>query len=145
MYITYEEIISILSLHNIKIKGGFHIGSHDCEELAFYNKLGLANEEIIWIDAILSKVNESKNKGIPNVYNALITDQDDTEMTFNISNNVQSSSVFEFGTHLNEHPWVVYVDKIQLKSITVDSFFERNQAREKGFIAFPVEFFYSEC
>jgi transposase len=26
-----------------------------------------------------------------------------------------------------------------------DSFFERNQAREKGFIAFPVEFFYSEC
>jgi len=126
MYISYNEIMSILLSHNIKIKGGFHIGAHDCEELGFYNKLGLANEEVIWIDAIPAKVNEAKNKGIVNVYNAVITDTDDTEIVFNISNNVQSSSVLEFGTHSKEHPQVVYIDKFKAKSITVDSFFERN-------------------
>jgi len=40
-------------------------------------------------------------------------------------NNIQSSSVLEFGTHLQEHPWVSYVAKIPLKTITVDTFFER--------------------
>ena len=31
--------------------------------------------------------------------------------------------MLQFGTHSSEHPWVVYVDKIQLKSITIDTFF----------------------
>ena len=47
-------------------------------------------------------------------------------MTFNVSNNVQSSSVFEFGTHSIMHPEIVYVDKIQQKTITIDTFFEKN-------------------
>ena len=78
------------------------------------------------LDAINSKVIEATNRGIPNVYNAVITDKDDTEVTFNVSNNVQSSSVLEFGTHSYEHPQVVYVDKTHHLSITVDTFFERN-------------------
>jgi FkbM family methyltransferase len=80
----------------------------------------------VWIDAMISKVNEATQKGIPNVYNAVITDKDDEEIIFNVSNNVQSSSVLELGTHLQEHPYIVYVDKINVKSITIDSFFERN-------------------
>ena len=103
-----------------------HIGAHDCEEITIYNNLGLNNEDIIWIDALPFKVEEAKNRGIPNVYNALITDKDDEEVVFNVSNNDQSSSILEFGTHSTEHPWVVYVDKIQKKSITLNSFFERN-------------------
>jgi len=126
MLFNQSDIISALSSHNIEVNGCLHIGAHDCEELGFYNNLGLKNEDVIWIDAILSKVNEAKNRGIPNVYHAIITDEDDKLFTFNISNNVQSSSVLDFGTHAYEHPSVVYVDKIQLKSITIDSFFERN-------------------
>jgi len=126
MLISFDEINNCLLSNNITIKGGFHIGAHDCEELGFYNKLGIQNENIIWIDAITSKVDEATNRGIPNVYSAVITDKDDEEIIFNISNNVQSSSVLEFGTHSQAHPEAVYVDKIQLKSITVDTFFERN-------------------
>ena len=126
MYITKDEIKNILDLNNININGCMHIGAHDCEELTIYNNLGLKNEDIIWIDAIPFKVEEAKNKGIPNVYNALITDKDDEEITFNISNNIQSSSIFEFGTHSYEHPGVIYVDKIKIKSITIDTFFTRN-------------------
>ena len=126
MLISLEEINNILLPKNINIIGIFHIGAHDCEELTIYNNLGLKNEDVLWIDAIPSKVCEATNRGIPNVYNAVITDKDDKEIIFNISNNGQSSSVLEFGTHSQEHPWVVYVDKIHQKSITIDTFFERN-------------------
>lgn len=126
MLITFEQINEILLSKNININGSFHIGAHDCEELTFYNKLGLKNEDVVWIDAIPIKVEQAKNRGIPNVYNAVITDKDDEDIIFNVSNNVQSSSVLEFGTHSHEHPHVVYVDKLDKKSITIDSFFERN-------------------
>jgi len=40
MLIPSADIINILNLCNIKVKGVFHIGSHDCEEITFYNELG---------------------------------------------------------------------------------------------------------
>lgn len=126
MLISFEEISNVLSKNNIDIIGCFHIGAHNCEELTLYNRFGIKPEQVIWIDAINSKVDEAKKKGIPNVYNAVITDKDDQETIFNVSNNIQSSSVLEFGTHLKEHPWVSYIGKIKLKSITIDTFFERN-------------------
>jgi FkbM family methyltransferase len=126
MLISIEQVIKVLMENNISVFGCFHIGAHECEEMDFYKRLGLNQTDVLWIDAIPSKVNEAVQRGIPNVYNAVITDKDDEDVVFNISNNGQSSSVLEFGTHSQEHPWVVYVDKIQLKSITIDTFFERN-------------------
>jgi len=123
MLITFNDIAAHLSK---PIIGAFHIGAHECEEIPFYRQLGLLPDQVIWIDAIDKKVDEAKRRGIPNVYNAVITDTDDKEVVFNISNNGQSSSVLEFGTHAQEHPWVVYVDKIHKSSITIDTFFERN-------------------
>jgi hypothetical protein len=113
MLIRFEEIYKILSVNKIHITGAFHIGAHDCEEMGFYNRLGITKENVIWVEAIPSKVNEAIIKGIPNIYNNVITDIDDKEVIFNISNNVQSSSVLEFGTHSQEHPHVIYVDKIK--------------------------------
>jgi hypothetical protein len=126
MLILIDDIKNILLSNNINVEGAFHIGAHDCEELSFYNDLSLQNKDIIWIDAINSKVIEATNRGIPNVYNAVITDKDDDDVIFNVSNNVQSSSVLDFGTHSQEYPWVVYTNQIHQKSITVDSFFIRN-------------------
>jgi FkbM family methyltransferase len=126
MLISSEEIIKLLLLNKINISGSFHIGAHECEELPFYNEIGLIPKDVIWIDAIPSKVTEAINNGIPNVYNAVITDKDDEEIIFNVSNNIQSSSVLEFGTHSQEHSHIIYVDKIKQKSITIDTFFERN-------------------
>ena len=127
MLINFIEINKHLLSRNIKIDGAFHIGAHECEELGFYNNLGLKNKDIVWIDGIPAKVNEATNKGIPNVYHAIITDKDDDNIVLNISNNVQSSSVLALGTHLQEHPHIHYVDKLDGKSITVDTFFERNK------------------
>ncbi len=126
MYISSKDIQEQLLLHNINITGALHIGAHNCEELLFYNNIGLKNEDVIWVDAINEKVIEAKNRGIPNVYHCVITDKDDEDIQFNISNNIQSSSVLEFGTHSYEHPEVFYINKIVQKSITIDTFFERN-------------------
>ena len=126
MILNLEEIQNILTSKKINIKGCFHVGAHDCEELPMYNSFGIKDEDIIWVDALKFKVNESLMRGIPNVYHAVITDKDDEDVLFNIANNIQSSSILEFGTHSIEHPGVVFVDKIHQKSITIDTFFKRN-------------------
>ena len=126
MLISFEEINRILVSNAIDITGAFHIGAHECEELSFYTQLGLRDTDIVWIDGVPSKVAQATARGIPNVYNAIITDTDDTEVVLNVSNNVQSSSVLEFGTHSRSYPDIVYVDTVRQQSITVDTFFERH-------------------
>lgn len=40
-------------LTNYTIRGVFHIGAHDCEELPFYvNYLNLTPQNVVWIDAL---------------------------------------------------------------------------------------------
>ena len=126
MLLKFEDITKILLSKNINISGALHVGAHNCEELKFYNELGLKNEDVVWIEAIPYKVYKAKQKGIPNVYNAVITDKDNEEIVFNISNNIKSSSVLEFGTHSQEHPTIMYIGKIHKKSIKIDTFFEKN-------------------
>jgi hypothetical protein len=78
------------------------------------------------MDAITEKVMEAKHRGIPNVYDALITDVDNKDTIFHITNNVQSSSILELGTHLQEHPNIMYVQDINKKSMTIDTFFKKH-------------------
>ena len=141
MYISLDTLKNILEERKIQITGALHIGAHNCEEMGVYEGLGLNKTDIIWVDAINNKVLEAQNRGIPNVYNAIITDTDDSDIQFNISNNIQSSSILEFGTHSTEHPGVVYVDKILGKSITLDSFVERNgiDAQKLNFWNFDIQ------
>jgi len=126
MLISFQDIYKVLLQYNINITGAFHIGAHECEELGFYDHLGLLHNDIIWIEALDFKVNECNARGIPNVYNAVISDKDDEEVVFHISNNYQSSSILDLYTHSIEHPSVVYIDEFKTKTITINSFFEKN-------------------
>ena len=132
LLIDETEVINVLKDHSININGVFHLGAHECEEMDFYiNRLGVSTNDVVWIDAIESKVVEATSRGIPNVFNAIITDKDDIDVTFNVSNNIQSSSLLEFGTHSTEHPWVVYTHKITGKSTTVNTFFDKQTLGNK--------------
>jgi hypothetical protein len=133
MLISFDDIQKILSSKNITIGGVFHLGAYECEELNFYNQLNIKDEDIIWIDANPSKVVEAQNRGIPNVYNAVITDKHDGEVLFNISNNGASSSILEFGTHSQEYPDVIYIDKLYQVTTTIDVFFEKNNIDSKKY------------
>lgn len=126
MLIALQEVSDILSSNNIHTTGILHVGACGCEELDKYEQLGITAENVVWVDALESKIKEAKDRGIPNVYHAVISDKDDDEVTFHVSNNIQSSSILEFGTHTTEHPDVVYVDEIIQKTVTLDTFFERN-------------------
>ena len=129
MLIPYHRIQQILTENKIAINGAFHIGAHECEELSFYRQLGVPSIDVIWIDAIPQKVVEAKHRGVPNVYHAVVTDQDNQDVIFHVSNNGQSSSVLEFGTHSQEHPWVTYVEDLPQKSITIQTFVKDNQIK----------------
>jgi len=126
MLITFDEVIHVLYSNGIRVNGVFHVGAHDCEELVYYNRIGIKSEDVIWVDAYDNKVEQARARGIPNVYNAVITDEDDKPVKFNVSNNIQSSSVLEFGTHAQEHPWVVYIGQMIKQSVTINTFFQRN-------------------
>ena len=127
MLINKEVVEAILKKYNITVRGALHIGAHECEELDFYKGIGLTPTDIVWIDAINSNIFKARQRGIPNVYNAIITDKDDVKVDFNVSNNGASSSILELHTHKISHPDIVYVDKFSEQSITVDSFFKRNE------------------
>ena len=135
MLVGTEEMMSILSSYGLKFTGALHVGAHECEELAFYIRLGLKPTDVVWIDAMENKVAEATARGIPNVYQAVVTDKDDAPVTFNVTNNVQSSSVLEFGTHATHHPHVVMVEKKTLQTTTLDTFLAR-----RGLDATKMEF-----
>lgn len=123
MLITIQQLIQQF---NLQISGILHIGAHECEELNDYNRVGLNNSNIYWIEAIQEKVDLCKNryKGV-NIYQAVIDEEDNNEITFNITNNGQSSSILEFGSHKTSHPHVHVVNKKQMITTRMDTLIER--------------------
>lgn len=72
------------------------------------------------------KVLLMKSQNVPNIYQAIIDDVDNKEIIFNISNNGQSSSMLEFGTHTIHHPHVKFIGTIQGKTKRLDTLIEEN-------------------
>ena len=121
MLIKQETVIAALAAASLTCKGVLHVGAHECEELGFYQHLGIAKENCVWLDAVQSKVDQAAARGIPNVFKAVVTDKDDDTVTFRLTNNVQSSSVLEFGTHAKHHPHVHFVSETQESTVTHSS------------------------
>jgi FkbM family methyltransferase len=115
----------IMNKLKLNITGIFHIGAHECEELNDYIKY-VNPDNIYWVEAQKEKVNLMKSRNISNIYDAIIDDVDDKDVILNISNNGQSSSILDFGTHLHHHPHVQYIDKIQGKTKRLDTLIEEN-------------------
>jgi len=124
MLIPYKELIQ---KYDIKVSGILHVGAHECEELNDYLNGGVESNHIYWVEGQEALVNKMKQKGIPNLYNALIDVVDDNEVTFHISNNGQSSSILEFGTHSIHHPQVHYISSHKQKTTRLDTWIETHR------------------
>lgn len=121
MLIPFEKLFT---KYNIQSKGILHVGASLGQEAQRYSDLGI--EKMIFIEAIPDvflqlKSNISK---FPNAtaLNACVSNEDGKKVKFNIaSNEGQSSSFLEFGTHTEQHPTVKFIDSIELETVRLDS------------------------
>jgi len=120
--------INDLKFHK-NVNGIIHIGAHECEEryqylLKFHN---VTDNEIIWIEALKDKVDYIKTTypGVK-IFNECISDKDNESISFKVTNNYQSSSILNLKEHLVEHPDIYEVNKIEMKTKTLKTFYNEN-------------------
>ena len=105
----------LVKKYKIQFKGILHVGAHDCEELIYYDKY-LPRNKVLWIEAIPEKVEYCKqiHKDVL-IEQAVVSDKIET-INFNISNNGQSSSIFELDLHKIYHPHIHYVSSFKIQT-----------------------------
>jgi len=126
--------------YNMKINGILHIGAHLMEELDVYNKMGIEN--ILWIEGNAEIANNAK-KLHPNqkIYTLLISDVDDKEVDFIITNNGQSSSILELDTHKIQHPEIIEIYRYKKRTKTIKTLYteEKINSIEYNFLNVDVQ------
>lgn len=122
----YFNLKDLINKYCLEINGVVHIGAHECEELSLYLENNIPLHKQLWIEAIEEKVNLVKQK-IPNIniINVLLTDKEGETVTFNITNNYQSSTIFNFKEHLNYYPETQIVKKVEMKTSTLNNIFKQ--------------------
>lgn len=123
-------------------KGVLHLGGHLGQEA---NEYASFRKPVIWIEALeslyldlchnISKFNNQR------ALCALLSDTDDQEKTFHISNNQRgaSSSIFDFDTYANGEKslWpnlnLEMIDSLVLKTKTLDTLFIENSISVENF------------
>jgi len=108
-------------------RGVLHVGAHMCEEAELYYSLGMNArdpEKVLWVEANADiAAFAAKNGQFPNIICAAVSDTDDTEVTFFVTNNGQSSSILPLAEHRREHPDVYEVAARRVRTITLDTLF----------------------
>lgn len=111
------------------VSGVVHVGANTGQERDVYHGHDLS---VLWVEPIQSTFAELANyiSDFPKqkAVQALVTDVDDEEYPFHISNNDgQSSSILDLKQHRELWPKVEYTSTVSLRSITLASLFEREQ------------------
>jgi FkbM family methyltransferase len=103
----------LVKKYKITFRGILHVGAHECEEIGYYDSK-LPRNKVLWVDALSDKVQQSikKHKNIL-IECAAVSDKEE-KLIFHRSNNGQSSSILELGTHKKHHPEIHYVDNIEM-------------------------------
>lgn len=127
MLIPYK---GICQKYNIRPTGVLHIGAHWAEECHDYYQNGVC--KTIWIEAnpgcMMNLIDNLKTYPDHLIFNDCISDVDNQEVVFHISNNEgQSSSILDLGHHKIAHPEVHYISDIVCKTKRVDTLFKQNE------------------
>jgi hypothetical protein len=124
MLIDFNTVYDYLKQNNKTPRGVFHVGAHECEEREAYNSKGIPDSAIVWVDGNIDLVIKMKDKGVPHIYYALI-DEIEHDVTFNITNNGQSSSILELGTHATMYPHIVVSERRVQRTTTIEKLKEK--------------------
>jgi FkbM family methyltransferase len=140
MLITFDKLVQAF---NMKVTGIFHVGAHDCEEMTAYNRQGVPMQNTYWVEAMPDKINTNKQKYGENlnIYQAVVYDEDDSTVSFHITNNGQSSSILEFGSHERNHPEVKVIRTETMKTTRLDTLIEKNNIpiEKLNFLNFDIQ------
>jgi len=121
MLIPFEIITK---KYNMVINGILHIGAHNCEELDAYQKYGMKNDQIIWIEANPELVEANLNLDSTRIIkNFICCERAEGTTKLNISNNGQSSSILELGTHKQGYPSIHYVNDVEVRNNRIDKMY----------------------
>jgi FkbM family methyltransferase len=119
---------------DLKFMGIIQVGSFVSKEFSKLKELGVS--DFIFVEANPNIIPELKNNVDESciILNELISDVDNVEYDFYISNHLQSSSMLKFDKHSHYYPTMSdVVDTIKLKSITLDSLIKREDIDMKKF------------
>lgn len=131
MLIKFSDLCS---KYKINPKGIIHVGACQMEELDDYKSENIKN--VIWIEGNPELVRFNLDKANSEghiLIEGLIYDSDGLEIDFNLTNNIQSSSILDFGKHSEYHPHVTVEKKIKLKTITLNSLLKKNHIELNNF------------
>ncbi len=123
------DIKILTKKYNFTPSGILHVGAHKAEELACYKEIGVS--KVAWVEAneeLCELMRKNLSAEADNVVlNYLVSDVDDAEYDFKITNNGESSSILELGTHEVKHPQVFVTDVKKLTSKTLSTIFLENE------------------
>lgn len=101
-------------------EGVIHIGAHLGEEAEDYQNHGV--KRVVWIEAnpdLMTPLKQATGRfkfETQGYINTCLSDVDGDIIEFNVSNNGQSSSILELGTHATMYPHIKYTKKIKTRA-----------------------------
>lgn len=98
-----------------------HVGAHAAEEVDLYTRWGASR--VHWVEAQADLYRRLERELDPTrnaVYNGVAWSTSGEHMTFHVTNNSQSSSLFQLKEHLAWHPDVAEVDSYEVVTTRLD-------------------------
>lgn len=132
------DLLQIREKYQIYPKNVLHVGAHRGEEHELYSKLGVEN--VYWVEANAKIVSEWL-LWLPNekLICEVVGEKDGEIVTFNVSNNNQSSSILELGEHSQLFPDVVYCSSEQRETKTIKTILAENNNPPIDFVNLDIQ------
>jgi FkbM family methyltransferase len=135
------SVAAIERIWGIKPSGVLHVGAHEGEECAAYQKSSWGSTT--WIEANPAKVEflERQFNTLDNqfVIEAVAWGADGVSLDFHVANNGESSSVLDLGTHSQHHPQIHYVSTRRVSTTRLDTALQDNSSANFDFINLDVQ------
>jgi FkbM family methyltransferase len=131
---------TLVDKYNMNIKRILHVGAHLCEERNAYNACGIKDTHIYWIEGNedIVRTVKSSNPSI-NMYQGIVSDRDNQDVDFIITNNGQSSSILELDEHKKEHPHIVEIIRQRRKTCRLDTLMDEQSIPPSDFLNIDIQ------
>jgi len=121
MLIPIEELSGF---YQIQPNGVLHVGAHLAEEEKGYLKFNWDNKsKIYWVESQPELVKQLEIIVDPvrsEIIQSTSWDKNDIDLVFKVTNNAQSSSLLNLGTHKSDYPEVLVIKEINVKTERLD-------------------------